>query len=68
MYLFINFSINSSSDFFINIDIFKSLRTTERQAPNRPLKVAILHNEHACSKHPNVPADDICKQQLRMEL
>ena len=66
MYFFINVSINSSSDFFINIHIFTSLRTTEQQrhrtaSSKMPSCCIRTHNEHACSKHPNVPADDICK-------
>ena len=52
MYFFINFSINSSSNFFINIHIFTSLRTTERQQhrtahSNLPSCCILTHNEHA---------------------
>ena len=48
MYFFINFSINSSSDFFINIHIFTSLRTTEQQRHRTAkLKDAILLHSHA---------------------
>ena len=66
MYFFINFIINSSSDFFINIHIFTSLRTTEQQwhrtaSSKMPSCCICTHNEHAYSKHLNVPADDICK-------
>ena len=62
MYFFINFSIISSSDFFIIIHIFTSLRTTEQQrhrtaSSKMPSCYIRTHNEHACSKHPNVPAD-----------